>query len=124
MRIGVKPGQLGPSIDDLRRCWAEAEEAGFESFWTFDHLTGSPCHEPVALLAARAVSTRRVRLGCPVLIPSSWSRRSNRGPSTGWPAIPNCDRPASDALTLASDRQRLGQSVADGRPDRRTTSSR
>jgi alkanesulfonate monooxygenase SsuD/methylene tetrahydromethanopterin reductase-like flavin-dependent oxidoreductase (luciferase family) len=39
MRIGVKPGQLGLSIAELRRCWQEAEDAGFESVWTFDHLT-------------------------------------------------------------------------------------
>ena len=71
MRIGVKPSQLGLSVDELRRGWAEAEAAGFESVWTFDHLTGSLCHEAVALLAALAVSTRRVRLGCLVLIPGT-----------------------------------------------------
>jgi alkanesulfonate monooxygenase SsuD/methylene tetrahydromethanopterin reductase-like flavin-dependent oxidoreductase (luciferase family) len=39
MRMGVKPGQIGLSVEELRRCWREAEEAGFESVWTFDHLT-------------------------------------------------------------------------------------
>ena len=32
MRIGVKPGQIGLTIAELRRCWAEAEEAGFDEY--------------------------------------------------------------------------------------------
>lgn len=70
MRIGVKPGQIGLSIPELRRCWQEAEEAGFESVWTFDHLTrtgGQTVYEATALLAALAELTERVRIGCLVL---------------------------------------------------------
>ena len=67
MRIGVKPGQIGLSVPELARLWAEAEDAGFESLWTFDHLTGPRCYEAVTLLAAMAVQTRRVRIGCLVL---------------------------------------------------------
>ena len=70
MRIGVKPGQLGLSIDELRRCWREAEEAGFESVWVFDHIThvgGQSVYEATALLAAMAETTSRVRIGCLVL---------------------------------------------------------
>ena len=67
MRIGVKPGQIGLSATELQRCWTEAEDAGFESVWTFDHLTGRLCHEAVALLAAMAMVTRRARIGCLVL---------------------------------------------------------
>jgi alkanesulfonate monooxygenase SsuD/methylene tetrahydromethanopterin reductase-like flavin-dependent oxidoreductase (luciferase family) len=70
MRIGVKPGQAGLSVDELRRSWQEAEDAGIESVWTFDHLTrvdGGPSYEATALLAAMAESTRRVRIGCLVL---------------------------------------------------------
>jgi len=70
MRIGVKPGQIGLSVAELRRCWQEAEDAGFESVWTFDHLTqvsGQPMYEATALLAAMAEATRRVRIGCLVL---------------------------------------------------------
>jgi len=70
MRIGVKPGQIGLSISQLRRCWQEAEEAGFESVWTFDHLTrvgDQPVYETTALLAAMAEVTERVRIGCLVL---------------------------------------------------------
>lgn len=67
MRIGVKPGQIGLTTAKLRRFWVEAEDAGFESIWTFDHLTGELCYEAVTLLAAMAVLTRRVRIGCLVL---------------------------------------------------------
>ena len=70
MRIGVKPGQIGLTIPELRRCWQEAEDAGFESVWTFDHLTrvgDQPVYEATALLAAMAEVTRRVRIGCLVL---------------------------------------------------------
>lgn len=70
MRIGVKPGQIGLSASELRRCWQEAENAGFESVWTFDHLTragGQTMYEATALLAAMAEVTDRVRIGCLVL---------------------------------------------------------
>jgi alkanesulfonate monooxygenase SsuD/methylene tetrahydromethanopterin reductase-like flavin-dependent oxidoreductase (luciferase family) len=70
MRIGVKPGQIGLSIAELRRSWQEAEDAGFESVWTFDHLTragGQTMYEATALLAAMAEVTSRVRIGCLVL---------------------------------------------------------
>lgn len=69
MKIGIKPSQLGLSTAELTRCWAEAEDEGFESLWTFDHLTGSLCHEAITLLAAIAALTKRVRIGCLVLIP-------------------------------------------------------
>jgi len=70
MRIGVKPGQVGLSVAELRRCWQEAEDAGFESVWTFDHLTqvgGQTMYKATALLASMAQTTKRVRVGCLVL---------------------------------------------------------
>ena len=68
MRIGVEPGQIGLSVDELRELWRASEALGFESLWTFDHLTGpAPCYEAVALLSAMAVLTERVRIGCLVL---------------------------------------------------------
>lgn len=70
MRVGVKPGQIGLSIAELRRCWREAEDAGFESIWTFDHLTsvdGQPMYEATALLGAMAQATSHARIGCLVL---------------------------------------------------------
>lgn len=70
MRIGVKPGQIGLTINELRRSWREAEDAGFESVWVFDHLTRlreQLCYEAVSLLAAMATATTRVRIGAMVL---------------------------------------------------------
>jgi alkanesulfonate monooxygenase SsuD/methylene tetrahydromethanopterin reductase-like flavin-dependent oxidoreductase (luciferase family) len=67
MRIGVKPGQIGLGIDELKQLWQVAEDVGFESVWTFDHLTGRLSYEGVTLLAALAVVSRRVRIGCLVL---------------------------------------------------------
>ena len=54
----------------VSRTQREAEAAGFESVWTFDHLTrvdGKPMYEATALLAAMAELTQRVRIGCLVL---------------------------------------------------------
>ncbi len=69
MRIGVKPGQIGMSIGELIAAWRAAEDLGFESVWTFDHLSGvRPCFEPLSLLAAMATVTSRVRIGCLVLV--------------------------------------------------------
>jgi alkanesulfonate monooxygenase SsuD/methylene tetrahydromethanopterin reductase-like flavin-dependent oxidoreductase (luciferase family) len=67
MRIGIKPGQIGLTTDELRRMWREAEDLGFESVWTFDHLTADLCYEAVTLLAAMAVLTSHVRIGCLVI---------------------------------------------------------
>lgn len=67
MRIGIKPGQIGLGIDELQRLWLETEDLGFESIWTFDHLTGRLCYEALNLLAAMAALTTRPRIGCLVL---------------------------------------------------------
>jgi alkanesulfonate monooxygenase SsuD/methylene tetrahydromethanopterin reductase-like flavin-dependent oxidoreductase (luciferase family) len=86
MRIGIKPGQIGLASDELRRCWHAAEEAGFESVWTFDHLTGTtPCYEATALLAAMAVTTQRVRLGCLVLANGLRKYDALEIPYPSWP---------------------------------------
>jgi alkanesulfonate monooxygenase SsuD/methylene tetrahydromethanopterin reductase-like flavin-dependent oxidoreductase (luciferase family) len=67
MRIGIKPGQIGLTVAELQQLWREAEAAGFESIWTFDHLTGPLCYEAVSLLAVMAAQTSRARIGCLVL---------------------------------------------------------
>ncbi len=72
VRIGVKPHQLGADLSELRLAWREAEDAGFESVWVFDHVNragGEPCLEALTLLAAMACETSRVRLGVLVLNP-------------------------------------------------------
>jgi alkanesulfonate monooxygenase SsuD/methylene tetrahydromethanopterin reductase-like flavin-dependent oxidoreductase (luciferase family) len=58
-------------LDDVRA----AEEAGVRGVWTYDHLTwpllaDGPWYGAVPLLAAAAVSTRRVRLGTLVASPN------------------------------------------------------
>jgi probable F420-dependent oxidoreductase len=47
-----------------------AEAAGFDSVWIGDSITARPRHEPLALMAAVAARTRRVRLGTGVLLPA------------------------------------------------------
>jgi alkanesulfonate monooxygenase SsuD/methylene tetrahydromethanopterin reductase-like flavin-dependent oxidoreductase (luciferase family) len=58
-------------LDDVRA----AEDAGVRGVWTYDHLTwpllaDGPWYGAVPLLAAAAVSTRRVRLGTLVASPN------------------------------------------------------
>jgi alkanesulfonate monooxygenase SsuD/methylene tetrahydromethanopterin reductase-like flavin-dependent oxidoreductase (luciferase family) len=66
-RVGIKPHQLGATYDEVARAWWEAEAAGFESIWVFDHLqpvaAGGTCLEGWTLLTALAVQTPRVRCG-------------------------------------------------------------
>jgi alkanesulfonate monooxygenase SsuD/methylene tetrahydromethanopterin reductase-like flavin-dependent oxidoreductase (luciferase family) len=47
----------------------EAERLGFQSVWAGDSLLARPRGEPLAVLAAVAGATRRVRLGTAVLLP-------------------------------------------------------
>src|SRR6266542_4091207 len=46
-----------------------AEQAGYDSLWVGDSLLARPRGEPLALLAAIAAVTTRVRLGTAVLLP-------------------------------------------------------
>lgn len=100
MRIGVKPGQRGLAVPELLRHWREAEDAGFESVWTFDHLTGPRCYEAVALLAAMAVVTHRVRIGCLVF-------------ATGTRAIASLAAQLATVDALSAGRLEVGLGAAD-----------
>jgi probable F420-dependent oxidoreductase len=47
-----------------------AEGMGYDSIWVGDSLTARPRHEPLALLAAVAMRTKRAELGTAVLLPA------------------------------------------------------
>ena len=61
----------GPTVQSYLR---RAEELGFESAWTQEHILGdSPVLAPLEILAYAAACTDRMRLGCAVLISSLYS---------------------------------------------------
>lgn len=71
MRFGLHVGHLGGPLEELRRLWRLADTQGFDWFSVSDHFQetpgqggGLPCYEAVAILAALAVETSRVRIGC------------------------------------------------------------
>jgi len=59
-----------PETAPLLAMAERAEAAGFDSVWVGDSVTARPRHEPLTLLAAVAVRTRRLRLGTAVLLPA------------------------------------------------------
>lgn len=68
--LGVEPRRAWERTVEIAR---EADDAGFESVWLYDHmqvdppLIEAPIFEPMVELAGLAVETRRVRLGHLVL---------------------------------------------------------
>jgi alkanesulfonate monooxygenase SsuD/methylene tetrahydromethanopterin reductase-like flavin-dependent oxidoreductase (luciferase family) len=74
MRVGLV---ILPSDrwDDARRQWEWADDVGFATGWTYDHIRWSgmpegPWHAAVPVLAAAAGVTRRLRLGTLVATPN------------------------------------------------------
>ena len=69
VKVGLKVPPQGLPIGALRATWRLAEEAGFDHYWTYDHLVGvvtrieDGIFEPWSLLAAAAEGTQRIRLG-------------------------------------------------------------
>lgn len=59
-----------PETAPLLAMAERTEAAGFDSVWIGDSVTARPRHEPLTLLAAVAVQTRRLRLGTAVLLPA------------------------------------------------------
>jgi F420-dependent oxidoreductase-like protein len=71
VRFGLKVSGQAATAAELVECWRIADEAGFDHLWDFDHLAGvkasgleSPIFEGWSLLAAMAVATKNVRIGC------------------------------------------------------------
>ena len=71
IKLGVHTGPQDLSMDDLKRVWTLADEAGFYWISVWDHFYANPlnqrtdpCYEAVASLAALAALTKQVRVGC------------------------------------------------------------
>jgi alkanesulfonate monooxygenase SsuD/methylene tetrahydromethanopterin reductase-like flavin-dependent oxidoreductase (luciferase family) len=67
--FGVHTGLQNTTVAELRSLWRRAEDAGFDAISVWDHLYSSDlasyeCHEGVAMHAALACATTRVRCGC------------------------------------------------------------
>ena len=70
LRFGLETLTEGAPWDELLRVWRFADDLGFDSLWTSDHVTPSilpdpdlPVFEGWTALAALAASTRRARCG-------------------------------------------------------------
>ena len=71
MKFGIQVGHLGGPLEELRRLWRFADERGFDWFSVSDHFQETPgrggdgeCFDSIAMLAAAAVETKRLRVGC------------------------------------------------------------
>jgi F420-dependent oxidoreductase-like protein len=71
LRFGLHTRPYGLPMPELRRAWRFGEAAGFDWVSVFDHFYGAsaagkalPTYECLTTLAALAVTTERVRVGC------------------------------------------------------------
>jgi alkanesulfonate monooxygenase SsuD/methylene tetrahydromethanopterin reductase-like flavin-dependent oxidoreductase (luciferase family) len=71
LKLGVHAGQQDIELDELRTLWRKVDEYGFDLLTCWDHLYESPSrdgqgqsYESQAVLAAMAVETRTIRIGC------------------------------------------------------------
>jgi probable F420-dependent oxidoreductase len=69
LKIGVQLHPQATTTDAMRRAWREADQAGADSIWVWDHFyplygdPDAPHFEAYALLAAMAVETSRAQFG-------------------------------------------------------------
>jgi alkanesulfonate monooxygenase SsuD/methylene tetrahydromethanopterin reductase-like flavin-dependent oxidoreductase (luciferase family) len=71
MTFGIHVGHMGGPLEEMRRLWQFADANGFDWFSASDHFQESPpqggdlpCYEATTVMAAAALETRRVRIGC------------------------------------------------------------
>jgi F420-dependent oxidoreductase-like protein len=71
LTFGVHTGQQDCSLEELRRVWRWADQAGFDWLSVWDHFYESPpidgngsCFETVSALTLLAADTSKVRVGC------------------------------------------------------------
>ena len=71
IKLGVHAGPQDLPMDDLKRLWKQADEAGFHWISVWDHFYANPlesrentCFEAVAAMATLAAVTSRARVGC------------------------------------------------------------
>jgi F420-dependent oxidoreductase-like protein len=74
MHFGIHTGQQHCTYDEMRQAWTLADQGGLEWVSVWDHLYPALVEDPggsemeaVALMAAVAAETSRVRVGCHVL---------------------------------------------------------
>ena len=63
-------GEQPPNMDRIIALADTVEQGGLDSVWVGDSLVAKPRMEPLAVLAALAARTSRVRLGTAVLLPA------------------------------------------------------
>jgi alkanesulfonate monooxygenase SsuD/methylene tetrahydromethanopterin reductase-like flavin-dependent oxidoreductase (luciferase family) len=63
-------GEQPPNIDRIIALAETVEQGGLDGVWVGDSLVAKPRMEPLAVLAALAARTSRVRLGTAVLLPA------------------------------------------------------
>ncbi len=63
-------GEQPPNTDRIIALAEAVEQGGLDSVWVGDSLVAKPRMEPLAVLAALAARTNRVRLGTAVLLPA------------------------------------------------------
>jgi alkanesulfonate monooxygenase SsuD/methylene tetrahydromethanopterin reductase-like flavin-dependent oxidoreductase (luciferase family) len=71
LRFGLHTRPYGQPVTELQRAWRWGEAAGFDWISVFDHFYGAsaagkqlPTYECLTSMAALAVTTERVRVGC------------------------------------------------------------